>query len=231
MANKTVYINEIGDVKFSKRKRAKNIKIRIVGSLVSVTLPNWTPYSTAITYVKHRSDWIIANKKDRLLLTSNQKIGKNLTLQLSACDSRGFSSKIKEGVINVKIPRHLDFTSDEVQQKLHKYVIKALQSEAEELIIPKVRTIAKAVSFDVNTVEIRKLKSRWGSCNNHKNLTFNLFLIQLPWDLIDYVIYHELSHTVHLNHGIQFWNLVEKFVPNYKQLRRQMKSFSPDIIL
>lgn len=73
-------------------------------------------------------------------------------------------------------------------------------------------------------LKIRKMKTRWGVCNR-KNLTITLNseLIKFNKEIIDYVIIHELAHFVHFNHSMDFWNLVSKYCPNYKIIRRSMK--------
>lgn len=59
---------------------------------------------------------------------------------------------------------------------------------------------------------------RWGSCSSTKQLTFHWQLAMFPEEAIDYVVIHELCHTVHLNHDRSFWRLVGKYCPNYKDI-------------
>ena len=74
-------------------------------------------------------------------------------------------------------------------------------------------------------LKIRKMKTRWGVCNRGNNtITLNSLLIHYDCDVIRYVIYHELSHFIHPNHSKNFWNLVSKYVPNYKILRNRLKN-------
>ena len=71
---------------------------------------------------------------------------------------------------------------------------------------------------------IRKMSTRWGACNRkEKKVTLNLELIRMNIKYLDYVIVHELSHFIHFNHSKEFWNLVSKYCPNYKELRSEMK--------
>lgn len=76
-------------------------------------------------------------------------------------------------------------------------------------------------------ITIRGQKSRWGSCSHANNLNFNWRLMLVPLAVIDYVIIHELAHTVHHNHSRQFYALVEQFCPNYKALRKILRGFHP----
>ncbi len=73
-------------------------------------------------------------------------------------------------------------------------------------------------------LKIRTMKTRWGVYNkkNH-TITLNSKLIEFDISKIDYVIVHELSHIIHFNHSKAFWDLVSKYVPNYKEIRKEMK--------
>lgn len=74
-------------------------------------------------------------------------------------------------------------------------------------------------------LKIRKMKSKWGVCNmSSKTITLNLDLIKLDTKYLDYVIYHELSHIIHMNHSTKFWQQVSKYVPNYKTIRKEMNN-------
>ena len=74
------------------------------------------------------------------------------------------------------------------------------------------------------TLRIRTMKTRWGVCNiKSKTITLNSRLIEYNLEALDYVIVHELSHLVHFNHSSAFWNLVEKYTPNYKKIRKYLK--------
>ena len=73
---------------------------------------------------------------------------------------------------------------------------------------------------------IRKMKTRWGVCNVRvKRVTLNLELIKKDIKYLDYVIAHELSHLIHPNHSKEFWSLVEKVIPNYRLLRKEMREY------
>lgn len=73
-------------------------------------------------------------------------------------------------------------------------------------------------------LRIRTMKTRWGVCNvKTKTVTLNSLLLKYSIDKLDYVIIHELSHLVHANHSKSFWNLVSKYCPKYKEIRKELK--------
>lgn len=74
------------------------------------------------------------------------------------------------------------------------------------------------------SLRIRKMKTRWGVCNTKlKVVTLNSELIRYDLEKLDYVIIHELSHLIHHNHSKQFWLLVEKYCPDYKKIRKELR--------
>ncbi|MBQ3871047.1 MAG: M48 family metallopeptidase [Clostridia bacterium] len=75
--------------------------------------------------------------------------------------------------------------------------------------------------------KITGAKTRWGSCGgkNKNSICFSLLLIAAPEACIDYVTVHELAHTVYFNHGDDFWALVEKYVPDRKQLKKLLEEY------
>jgi predicted metal-dependent hydrolase len=98
-----------------------------------------------------------------------------------------------------------------------------LKNKAKEYILVRAKEIAKIMDTRFNRIAIRSQTSRWGSCSGKKNLNFNWRLIMTSKEILDYIIVHELAHTVHHNHSKAFHSLVEKYCPNSKELRRELK--------
>lgn len=81
----------------------------------------------------------------------------------------------------------------------------------------------KLTGLCATSVKIRRYKSRWGSCNNKRALTFNTLLAMVPKAVFDYVIVHELCHIKHMNHSAAFWQLVASYMPDYQQQKYWLK--------
>ena len=60
-------------------------------------------------------------------------------------------------------------------------------------------------------------------CSSRKNLNFNYKLAYMPQEIMDYVVVHELAHLQHMNHSQEFWQLVEQYIPDYKERRKWLK--------
>lgn len=107
---------------------------------------------------------------------------------------------------------------DEEQKIYLRYKDSALR-----FIIERINYFNKIYNFKFNNIRVKNQKTCWGSCSKRGNLNFSYRLIFLPQPLADYIIVHELCHLKELNHSKNFWNLVIKTIPNYHQLRKNLK--------
>jgi predicted metal-dependent hydrolase len=231
MAQKFIYVEGVGELPFYKRRGTQSVKIRINGHHVRVSLPHWMPYSAAVLYVQQKTSWINQHRSQKSFLYNGTRIGKQHYLHIKRSSAQRYSARISDTEIRVAVPASAAIESKQTQNKLEKYAHKALLIESEDLILPQVRDLATQYNLYVRSIEIKNLKSRWGSCSSKQELAFSLFLVQLPWECIDYVIVHELAHTRHMNHGAEFWGMVESMEPHYKAIRRKLKEFSPHVIV
>jgi predicted metal-dependent hydrolase len=102
---------------------------------------------------------------------------------------------------------------------------RAAQKEARTRVAGIVEAYAAKGGFTYASIAIRNQKTRWGSCSRTGTLSFNYRLIYLTPEELAYLVVHELSHTKHHNHGAGFWKEVERFMPEYKELRRSLKRY------
>jgi predicted metal-dependent hydrolase len=79
--------------------------------------------------------------------------------------------------------------------------------------------------FNFKKISVRNQKTRWGSCSKAGNLNFNYKIILLPERLADYIIVHEICHLGEFNHSRDFWNLVAKTFPDYREIIRELRKF------
>lgn len=88
--------------------------------------------------------------------------------------------------------------------------IERLRKEAKKYLPQRLDAIAHRYGFEYSGVSIKNNKSNWGSCSAKKHINLNLNLMRVPSPARDYVLTHELCHLVHMNHGPEFHNLLEK---------------------
>lgn len=98
-----------------------------------------------------------------------------------------------------------------------------LMRKAEKHLFSWLRRVSIQINLPYRTTTIRGQKTLWGSCSSDRNISLNYKLLFLETKVVEYVLIHELCHTIHMNHSAKFWNLVNKFEPNYKTLDESLK--------
>ncbi|MFA7289000.1 MAG: M48 family metallopeptidase [Melioribacteraceae bacterium] len=104
-------------------------------------------------------------------------------------------------------------------------LLKLMRKEAKEYLPKRLRELAEKNNLQVNEIRLKNHKTKWGSCSSKNNINLNINLIRLPNRLIDYIIMHELAHTIHHNHSADFWKYLENIFPGAKLLDREMKGY------
>lgn len=120
----------------------------------------------------------------------------------------------------------VEFHGDYVYVKGIEFLEKWCKERAKDLFLEHLNVKYKLFEEDIPypKLKIRKMKTRWGVCNRRDmSITLNLDLMKYDLKALDYVIVHELSHFVHFNHSKSFWELVSKYIPNYKQIKKLLK--------
>ncbi len=92
-----------------------------------------------------------------------------------------------------------------------------------ELVKERVIFFNKNYQYSFNKISIKNQKTRWGSCSKRQNLNFNYKVLFLSEHLRDYIIVHEICHLKELNHSQKFWSLVGEVLPNYLEIRRELR--------
>lgn len=94
--------------------------------------------------------------------------------------------------------------------------LKLLKKSAKEYLPKRLEELSKICGLSYEKLTITSAQTRFGSCSSKNTISLSCLLMRYPSNAIDYVIIHELCHTVHHNHSKDFWNLVEKYLPDYK---------------
>ena len=160
-----------------------------------------------------------SNKAKRVIIyvRKNNKIKVAVPLGVSFNKAKEFvlSKSIWIKRSQNKISKKIVFNSSNIDKKLAKIIL-----------TERLNKISLDTGLSYNKVSIRNQKTRWGSCSSDNNINLNINLINLPLKLIDYVILHELVHTVEKNHSTNFWNLLNTYLPNAKNLNRELNKYA-----
>ena len=192
------------------RKNNKNTYLRVKDGKIIVTTNYLTSLTTINKLIKNNTAFI-----DKALNKSNLK------KEDDSFKLFGNSYDIIYGFNDTEIDNNKIYTKD--NKSLNKYLSKYIYNIYEERINYYYNLFEE--NIPIPNLKIRKMTSRWGVCNikNH-NVTLNLELSKYDIECLNYVIVHELSHFIHSNHSKEFWLLVGKYYPNYKDIRKYLRN-------
>lgn len=199
---------------FSKRK---TICIQINSKGVTIKTPAGTPKSVVQDFVSKKQKWI--DKKLKEQEEAKNKVNKTLPDK-----SIMFMGKVYK-LVDSEVANYL-ITDNQilVNNLFDKYDF--YRQEMAKYVKDKVAVFKKQMQVEPSRITIKaNLVSRWGSCSSKGNINLNMTLIQAPSSVIDYVIIHELAHLKEMNHSKRFWEIVERFCPDYKQAKIWLKEY------
>lgn len=227
----TVTDEEFGTITVRRSARATQVRLRVApdGSL-RASMPVYAPMFLLKRLIKSSRPQLRKMLEHSLPQTEyhdGQQIGKSHTLIVRSA-TRLAVGRSKQH-ITVDLPPALTLQSPEVVKKLREVVISALRLEAKSYLPKRLQYLANQHGFVYDKVRFSHASSRWGSCSSSGTISLNIALMKLPFELIDYVVIHELAHTVEMNHSEAFWALVAKGDAQYKQHRKLLKQESPSI--
>ncbi len=234
MSEKIIYIDGAGEVLFRHSNRARHLNISVrpfFGARVSI--PIGMSYNSAIRIVSEKKLWINQHL-DKMTEFEKQQTQfdedsgyctKYHKLNLRKGSRNNISVRLSKGKINVIYPEELNSNSKEVQAGIRKGIERALKIEAKQYLPDLVKNLAEKFEFKYNKLALKNIKSRWGSCSRKNNINLSIHLMRLPDHLIDYVILHELAHTVHHNHSARFWKLLDDVTGNAKKSDKELRKY------
>jgi len=166
---------------------------------------------------------------ERIILDENADFRtQTFALRIGRNDLDHIYCSLREGTLNITCPRRTDFADRKIQSLLWATVERTIRVEAKRVLPQRLNELAAQHGFVYSSVRIKNMRSRWGSCTSKKAINLSMSLMLLPPHLTDYVLLHELCHTVVMNHSATFRALLDKVTGNRsKAYRQEMKRFSP----
>lgn len=171
-------------------------------------------------FINEKENWI--NRKKRLIenqikdVTSNHNkllyLGNHFPINVEQNASKELFFTGEEFIANSIEPDSLSLS-----------IKKWYKNKFKEIALPRVAYFANKHNLMVNQVRIKNQKTMWGSCSSKNNINLNYLLLMAPMGVIDYVIVHELVHTIHRNHSTDFWDSVESIMPEFQEHKRWLK--------
>ena len=233
--NYRVQYPKIGEVQFVPSGTVKYIRISLkpFGG-IRVSVPKRSSIREAMAFVETKTDWIlraqsrIAAHESRYTLFSPDTVfsTQKRQVQLIPWKSGQFRAKLSKDALKIFYPVDIDLQSKQAQEAIRGYIIRTLRKEAKEYLPQRTEQLAAEHGFTYCGITVKNVSSRWGSCSATNHINLNIHLVRLPEHLSDYVILHELTHTVHKNHSDHFWQSLNKITGGKaKRLAAEMKKY------
>ncbi|VEJ26006.1 M48 family metallopeptidase [Helicobacter pylori] len=185
-------------ITIQKSEKIKTLSLNITPSLeVILKMPNSCPQARASAFLKEQESWL------KKTLSAMQEKHSLLHSRLET-----YQNKI---LVFDEVKNANDYTLTDLKKILKTYLEQ------------KLPLIAQKMQTSYTRFSIRNNAKVLGSCSYHNRLSFALLLVCAQKEAIDYVIIHELAHTIHKNHSKNFWRCVQIFCPNYRALRERLK--------
>ena len=237
MTSKCIKIKDIEiPISIKSYRNSKSIKIYFKGNILTVTRPTRLSIKRLLEILKlNEEDIYNKYKKIMALEVSSIKQWENgekiyyrgeeySIIQNNTNKTRmGITIKESEKQIIIAVPENIK--QEHIKISIDKGIKRLFKQNTETIISQKLPYWSKITGFDYNQVKVRDATTRYGSCvPTKKNLYFSSRLIMLPEDIVDAIIVHELCHMKFKNHSKDFYNLVETYIPNYKEIDTWLKA-------
>lgn len=209
------------------KKKIKNFIIRIYPDLrIAVSVPLHASNKDIENFIQSKKEWIETTlekikvdkeNKNTLKESSIKILGKEIDKKIIESDLE----RIRLTNTSIYIySKEIDNT--QIDKKLLEWKVEKLKAILDEYL----NKYTKLLNINIDYYQIKKLSSAWGIYHKKENyISFNSDLIEKDIDCIEYVVLHELCHIFYMNHQKDFWALVEKYMPDYKVRRKNLKTF------
>lgn len=212
--------------KIIKQKR-KSVTIRIDEELnILVKAPYTISDKEVQAIIKQNEDWInktlkekevLMRQKDWLMNGEILYLGEKLQVCIEEDKMGKVTVGIEDGIFKIKTPNKNDHFL--IKSQVDGYIKK----QALTLFTVLTERYCKLIKCQYQNITLRKQKTRWGSCSNKGNLSYNLRLMSAPIEIIEYVVLHEVMHLKYFDHSRMFWNAIEDIMPDYKIRQNYLK--------
>lgn len=201
-------------------KNIKNSYIQIKDNRVIVKVPIKATRKYINELVSSKKDWIEKNLQQQKNKSLNKNIikvlGKAYTLQVIENKPRN-KVYLKDNYIYFEVKEN----NNEVIQKL---LDKFYKEIAKDEVYAAMEYVKSITGLSPKEIRIKKLKSAWGICSSKQYISINQNLMAYSRHAIEYVCLHEVCHLKHMNHSKEFWKMVEKYMPDYKTAKLELKN-------
>ncbi len=216
------------------RRLTGNISLRIKNGEVIVQAPFWVPKAVIQSFVDSKSGWIKNSlSKSKPLLPDKSYFdgedhllfGKSFVLE-RVLNDKPIRTNVTTTDNKLRVSVYSGFDENKKTQEIKDALLRFYLEQGIGYLTEKVNYYTELLGVTYNKIEIKKVSSIWGSCSAKNVLSFNRKLVMAPYEIIDYVIIHEVCHLRERNHSSRFWGQVFKYDRYYKDHRRWLQQNS-----
>ena len=218
---------EASQIVRSKRKTIALI-VKPDGSLI-VRAPLRTPDGIIQEFIQRNTGWVTRKQAEALAAlppAPRQYVAGELFLYLG----NPYPLFIAQGQQPPLLFDESFKLADAAQSKASLMFERWYRTQAKMIINERVDVYARQYNFQYKRIGITSARTRWGSCSANGSLNFSWRLMMAPIEAIDYVIIHELVHTVVHNHSRQFWDKVARIMPDYQERRKWLRTHAQELM-
>ena len=205
---------DLGVIYFCLNPRARRYLLRVESGHVYATLPARGNEHEMMTFINEQRPRLLRMlenaPKRQILYESTEYKTQTFSLSIARSSLENIYTTLKNGVLHISCPVKIDFSDRRIQEILWKILEDALRYEAKRILPARIKILAEAHGFKYAKVKINNSRTHWGSCTGQKNINLSLSVMLLPEYLSDYILLHELCHTIEMNHSERFWSLMDK---------------------
>lgn len=225
---------EIGKVKVRRGANIKFLSVRLApGRGVWVNVPFGVSQRQTEKFLQEKKGWILSTRSNMEIYEKKTGVGLGIgtevktkfhILKIAETEHTKPEYKIEEKQIILSVPKGTDF--NRIEKIVQQFLLEIYKMECRQYLPQRVKMYAERFGFKYKHLSFRNNISNWGSCSYENNISLNIKLMKLPDEIIDYVILHELCHTVEKNHSADFWKLVRKVCPDCDLLRSRLRKYN-----
>ena len=228
----TLTDHEFGAIGLHRSHLSRSVRLKLSAhGVISISLPPRAPVRAARQLLEESRDQlrqlIRSTRKELPHYQTGDMIGTTHRLRLEHTESTPYTHTLTASELIVHLPVKPDARLTE--KALRTGIGQVLREQARGYLPLRLEQLASMYGLYYDRLRLSSPSTRWGSCSARGTISLNVWLMQLPRELIDYVLIHELCHTKHLNHSRAFLGLVETCCPGYRTHRRELRRFSPQV--
>ena len=245
-ANRQVRLDDAVVAYAFARGRRKTIGFMVGPEGLVVRAPRWTPLGEVDAALREKAPWILRKlqeTQERQVRQDGARIewrdgttlpllgetlqvkldpthgfkGKGAQLDAATTDTMGGASEVAPRLLHVGLPHTA--TPDQIQDSVQAWLMR----HAKAHFTDRLNHFAPQLQVQWRSLRLSNASTRWGSAKSDGSIRLNWRLIHFSTAVVDYVVAHELSHLREMNHSPRFWDTVRTVVPDYAQLRGQLK--------